>query len=215
MILATEEIRKRLNGQVGDPGDPLIISPLPRDVADPAAALENVEQFGGSAVDLRLGTWFEVPRASALSHFDVRMAAEQDDEPQARHTKTVFRPFGGEFFLPPQQFVLASTLEWVRLPSSLAGTVTGKSSWGRRGLIIATAITVHPHFTGCLTLELANVGEVTIALRPGMRICQLALHELTNPAPRPPEHASFVGFRKPVLAPIRMDKYAKALMKGD
>jgi dCTP deaminase len=208
MMLATEEIRKRLNGESGDKTDPLVIVPLPRDLGEPS----KIDQFEGSAVDLRLGTWFEVPRASAISHFDVRIAAEQDDEPQARHTKTVFRPFGTEFFLPPRQFVLASTLEWIRLPGDLAGTVTGKSSWGRRGLIIATAIAVHPHFTGCLTLELANVGEVTIALRPGIRICQLLLHELTRPSPQPPDQASFVGYRRPVMVPIRLDKWAKALI---
>jgi dCTP deaminase len=215
MILATEEIRRRLNGESGDVSDPLVVAPLPRDVLEPPKSKENVDQFAGSAIDLRLGTWFEVPRASALSHFDVREAAEQDDEPQARHTKTVFRPFGSEFFLPPHQFVLASTLEWVRLPADLCATVTGKSSWGRRGLIIATAISVHPHFTGCLTLELANVGEVTIALRPGMQICQLSLQQLTDPAPRPPEQSSFAGYRRPVLAPIRLDKWARALMKRD
>ena len=150
-----------------------------------------------------------------MSHFDVRDAADQDEEPQARHTKTVFRPFESEFFLPPRQFVLASTLEWVRLPADLAGTVTGKSSWGRRGLIIATAISVHPHFTGCLTLELANVGEVTIALQPGIRICQLSLHQLSTSSPRPPEQTSFVGYRRPVMVPIRLDDRARALIRGD
>lgn len=215
MILATEEIRKRLNGESGDKSDPLVVAPLPRDVMEGSNAAQNLEQFADSAIDLRLGTWFEVPRASALSHFDVRTAEKQDEEPQARHTKTVFRPFGSEFFLPPHQFVLASTLEWVRLPSDLAATVIGKSSWGRRGLIIATAIAVHPHFTGCLTLELANVGEVTIALRPGMQICQLSLHQLTNPSPLRPEQSSFAGYRRPMLAPIRLDKWAKALIKAD
>ena len=92
--------------------------------------------------------------------------------------------------------------------------MTAKSSWGRRGLIIATAIAVHPHFTGCLTLELANVGEVTIALSPGIRICQLSLHQLTTPSPRPPEQASFAGYWRPVLAPIRLDKWAKVAARG-
>jgi dCTP deaminase len=44
------------------------------------------------------------------------------------------------------------TLEWIRLPKNLAAYVTGKSSWGRRGLIPATATGVHPGFKGCLTL---------------------------------------------------------------
>ena len=208
-MLAANEIGLRLAGKLGPEGDPLVIVPLPRDLGPESESL--TAQFDGSAVDLRLGTWFEVPRASAFSHFDVVEAADQDELPRARHSKTVFRPFGSTFFLPPRQFVLASTLEWIRLPSDLAGTVTSKSAWGRRGLIIATASAVHPHFTGCLTLELANVGEVTIALRPGIRICQLSLHQLTSVSPQRPEPMAFVGHRRPVLAPIRLDEYARAL----
>jgi dCTP deaminase len=213
MILAAQAIVDRLNGKAGSATDPLVITPLPRDLDEDPAKAMRIEQFDGSAIDLRLGTWFELPRASAISHFDVRDDAAKDDEPRARHTKTVFRPFGGEFFLPPRQFVLASTLEWIRLPSDLAGSVTSKSSWGRRGLVIATAVSVHPHFSGCLTLELANLGETTIALQPGVRICQLSLHQLTSPAPAPPDHASFVGYRRPVLAPIRLDDRARALIR--
>ena len=36
------------------------------------------------------------------------------------------------------------------------GYVIGRSSWGRRGLVIATAVEVHPGFVGCLTLEITG-----------------------------------------------------------
>ena len=54
--------------------------------------------------------------------------------------------------------------------------VIGRSTLGRIGLVVATAIGIHPGFQGCLTLELANIGEVPIKMRPGMRIAQLFLH---------------------------------------
>ena len=53
--------------------------------------------------------------------------------------------------------------------------VIGKSTWGRDGLIIATAIGVHPNFSGILTLEISNVGEIPIYLYPGLAIAQLFL----------------------------------------
>ncbi len=84
--------------------------------------------------------------------------------------------FGEDFILHPRSFVLGVTLEWLRMPSNFAGYVIGKSSWGRRGLIIATATGVHPGFTGCLTLELSNIGDLPIAIRPGMTIAQLFVH---------------------------------------
>ena len=36
--------------------------------------------------------------------------------------------------------------------------VLGRSSWGRVGLIVATAVMVQPGYTGTLTLELVNEG---------------------------------------------------------
>ena len=51
--------------------------------------------------------------------------------------------------------------------------VVDKSSLGRRGIIIETATGVHPGFSGCLTLEIANVGEIAVKLVAGMMIGQL------------------------------------------
>jgi len=96
-----------------------------------------------------------------------------------------------------------SLLEWIRLPERISGYVTGRSSWGRRGLIIETAAGIHPGFSGCLALELANVGELPIALKPGMRICQIFLHQTTSGQI---VSSSFDGRRRPVLGAIRKDK---------
>lgn len=93
-------------------------------------------------------------------------------------------PFGSTFIVHPGRFVLAATLEWVRVPETLGGFITGKSTIGRRGLIIETAAGLHPCFSGCITLELANSGEVPIALVPGMRICQVFFHKLTAASPQ-------------------------------
>ncbi len=48
-----------------------------------------------------------------------------------------------------------------------------RSTWGRTGLTVATAVSVHPNFCGCLTLELVNNGNTPIALYPGSRIAQI------------------------------------------
>ncbi|MCP4306415.1 MAG: dCTP deaminase, partial [bacterium] len=53
------------------------------------------------------------------------------------------------------------------------GQVLGRSSWGRLGLVVATAVTVHPGFRGCLTLEIQNLGSAPIRLVAGVRIAQL------------------------------------------
>jgi dCTP deaminase len=119
--------------------------------------------------------------------------------------------FNDHFVLHPGEFVIGITLEWLKFPFDLSGYVTGRSSWGRRGLIIETAAGIHPGFTGCLTLELANVGAAPIKLSPGMLICQIFLHIVDNS-----ERASttqFVGYRKPSLGKVPTDSMFRSLSK--
>src|SRR5207302_7623717 len=58
-----------------------------------------------------------------------------------------------------------------------------RSSWGRAGLVIATAISVAPGFRGVVTLELANLGVAPLDLRPGVRIAQIMFDQtkITKP----------------------------------
>jgi deoxycytidine triphosphate deaminase len=120
--------------------------------------------------------------------------------------------FGRDFYLHPKAFVLAITLEWIRLPANLGAYVIGKSSWGRRGLVIATATGVHPGFTGCLTLELSNLGEIPIAITPGMHICKIFLYEVAGDASDRPMPSQFSGSRKPSLGSTNLDVFAKKLI---
>lgn len=168
-----------------------LISPSP----DPAEFAKS----GSASIDLRLGTWFVKLRQA-------RMAALkfETDIPESQLTETHYVPFGGEYYLHPRAFVLGITLEWVRLPGNLSAYVIGKSSLGRRGLIIATATGVHPGFKGCLTLELGNLGETPIAITPGMKICQIFLHEVRTLNSKLVDQSQFVGSRKPRLGEVRL-----------
>jgi deoxycytidine triphosphate deaminase len=63
---------------------------------------------------------------------------------------------------------------------------THNSSLGRLGLLThSTAGFIDPGFTGHITLELSNVANLPIVLRPGMKIGQLCLFRLSSPAERP------------------------------
>ena len=86
--------------------------------------------------------------------------------------------------LKPQQFILGRTLERVELPVDkgtphLAARIEGKSSRARCGLMVHfTSPTVHPGWAGPLTLEMINLGPMTLLLRPGMPIAQLIIEEV-------------------------------------
>ena len=84
--------------------------------------------------------------------------------------------------LPPQSFVLATTVERIALPRTLTAFVEGRSSIGRMGLFIQNAGWVDAGFEGRITLELYNANSLPIELVSGRRICQLVFCRLDAPA---------------------------------
>lgn len=135
-------------------------------------------QIGPASIDLRLGTDFTLLRRTSQAGVD---PADARVLRPAELTEGVSTRFGERFWLHPGQFVLGVTMEYIRMPANLGAYVSGRSTWGRVGLIVATAVMVQPGYRGCLTLELVNEGESPIALYPGVRIAQLAIHSLDAP----------------------------------
>ena len=201
MILKCDKLVKLLREGFDDNcDDPFSIKPL--------FGIDTLERGGSASIDLRLGCWFLLPQKSRITHLDIGRQSNQEQK-----MESIFVPFGNEFILHPRGFALAVTLEWLRIPKNYAGYVIGKSSWGRRGLIIATAVGIHPGFTGCLTLELSNVGEIPISLNPGIRICQLFLHDVDTAESKTFDKTNFFGQRKPSLGKISIDAFAETLAK--
>jgi dCTP deaminase len=127
------------------------------------------DQVGPGSIDIRLGHEFITTRRGNLKAID---PGEMKEEQRRRYEHRNYVELQQTFVLHPNELVLAATMEWFRLPAHLAGYVTSRSSWGRAGLIVATAVAVHPGFAGCITLELVNTGEVPFVLYPGLRVAQ-------------------------------------------
>lgn len=90
-----------------------------------------------------------------------------------------------EIIIPPHSFLLATTMEYLELPSDITAFVEGRSSIGRMGLFIQNAGWVDPGFKGQITLELYNANRLPIKLNSGRRICQLVLAKLDQQALSP------------------------------
>lgn len=164
MILSDREIEAALD--VGR----IVIDPI----------FDRHVQVQPCSVDLRLGTRFALFRPSVTPFIDP-VAHDSAD-----FTDIVEVADGQMFVLHPGEFVLGSTMERVEVPDDLLAKVDGRSSLGRLAILIhATAGFIDPGFQGTITLELSNVGRLPVALRPGMRICQISFETLTSPALRP------------------------------
>lgn len=111
------------------------------------------------------------------------MSDNLSKEEETYYTKRIVLSGGHSVYLHPGEFVLASTLEYFRLPDDLAGRIEGRSSWARLGLLVhATAGFVDPGFAGALTFELSNAGRLPIELTVGLRLGQVCFFQMSQPS---------------------------------
>ena len=91
-----------------------------------------------------------------------------------------------DYVLKPNEFILGSTIEKVKLPSTVSAFLDGKSGLGRKG--IGTHITagfIDAGFEGNVTLEIKNNSDKQFRLSEGMLIGQLIFFELKSECMRP------------------------------
>ena len=89
------------------------------------------------------------------------------------------------FLLQPSQFVLAATLEFVRVPDTCNAQFVLKSSRAREGIEHLLAGYLDPGFHGVITLELHNSRQLhAVPIWPGMRIGQLVFSQMLAPPER-------------------------------
>ena len=89
--------------------------------------------------------------------------------------------WGDPIIIQPGQFILASTVETFCIPMMLSAQVSGKSSWGRMGIMVhVTAGFIDPGFSGKITLEIVNMGHAAVALSTGKPIAQITFDELSQ-----------------------------------
>lgn len=145
----------------------------------------EADQVSPSALDLRLGNAFTTFPGP------VKGAETVIDTDKTSNVEAVIDRYGNEHIIPddetfrlePGGFVLAYTLEYIKMPNYLAARVEGRSTLARLGISIhQTAPTVHATFEGQLRLEISHNGPYPCLLRPGQKICQLIIERLGSPA---------------------------------
>lgn len=154
-------------------------------------------QIQPSSVDLRLGYDFLI-YPEDLDIIDVK-------DPYFQNRLIREEATSSGFIIKPKQFVLATTIEYIKLPDFITAFVEGRSSLGRLGLFIENAGWVDAGFEGNITLEFYNANSIPIKIYPEMRICQLVFAKMEDKAERP-YRGKYQGQRGTTASKIYLDK---------
>src|SRR3990167_8228888 len=189
MVLSDRDIKKALlQGRIA-------ITPKP----------DFSEQLGSCSIDLRLGATFRIFEYSKNAYIDPDKKDYSNEI-----TREVKIKKGEKFIMQPGDFVLAVTLEKVKLPDDLMGRLEGRSSLGRLGIVVhSTASIFDPGWDGNCVLELGNLGRMAVALTPGMRICAMTFEQLSSSVDVPynkKKRAKYVMQEEPVESKIYKEK---------
>jgi len=129
-----------------------------------------------NGIDLRIGG--EIAKLKPLNKvFDTRNVAEE----QVSEFYEVLR--SDEFVIYPNERVLLTTLEYVKLPNDIMGFVELRSSFARLGLSIPPTI-IDAGFEGNVTLEVHG-STFPIKLYKGQRFAHVIFSKTLNPVLRP------------------------------
>lgn len=178
MILSDKTLMKMIENKE------LIVEPLEKEQIQPAS------------VDIRLGNTFSIVEDTSTGIINL--------ENEIKY-KTITTD---SYILLPNQFVLATTMEYFDLPDDLTAFVEGRSSLGRMGLFIQNAGWVDPGFKGEITLELYNANRCAIELKSGRRVGQLVFAKMDDTALNP-YNGKYQGQKGATGSRVFMDKEVK------
>lgn len=173
--------------------------------------LLDSSQITNLSIDLRLGCDFLVSIKCRDPFID---ATRENDayENIYKFYQETRRQVGETFFLHPNQTIMASSLEYVKLPNDLSAVIDMRSSYARLGLSMNTSL--EPGYCGCISIVLTNTSMNPIKLAVGARIFTMKLIRVGKGTP-----TYFSSKRKymcqvrPVLSNISEDKDLSLLEK--
>jgi len=165
-VLNQAEIKRRMKRHSYD--EKLVVTPLLSEA-----------QLGPGSIDIRLGSTVIVPKKTYVDSQDLTVRSESHRVVNRlyEHSKLQYHT---RFVLHPRQLILGVTFEYLAIPTDTFCTIMTRSSWGRLGLVVATAAAVLPGYKGSPTLELTNLGESPLVLYPGLPIAQLVCHDAVS-----------------------------------
>lgn len=87
---------------------------------------------------------------------------------------------GSACFIPPNSYVLTYSVERFDMPKDVVGTVVGKSTYARCGIIV-NVTPLEPEWKGYLTIEISNASSLPAKIYADEGIAQVQFHRIKLP----------------------------------
>jgi dCTP deaminase len=129
---------------------------------------QGVISFGVSSYgyDIRVADDFKI-----FTNVHSRIVDAKNFDPQA------YVDFQGDVcVIPPNSFVLAHSVEMIRMPTNVTGVVLCKSTYIRSGVLIPTTV-LEAGWEGIITLEISNVTPLPAKIYANEGIAQVLFFE--------------------------------------
>lgn len=141
-----------------------LISPFEERLSQVGVISYGLSSFG---YDVRLGTSFRLWQRWHDEPLDpLNIDPARDSILFERH-----KPFP----LEPGGFILAHTVEYLRIPENVTAYVKDKSTYARCGICVQNTV-LEAGWEGQVTLEIYNYLPRPVLLRPGQGIAQVVFH---------------------------------------
>lgn len=173
-------------------------------------------QLQAHAVDLRLGFTFMIPKvwhlttkgreSLSITHFD-KLNNDFFDVVELEQ--------GQYFDLLPNEYILISTLETIKVPFDLMAIMYPRSSTNRKGLSLDLTGIIDSGYEGQLTIPVRNnTHSHAVRLYPGERLCQVVFETLDEASDNPRKSKYH---KRDIIEGIRREKKEEVdlIMKGE
>lgn len=137
-------------------------------------------QVQAHAIDMRLGYTFLLPKAWHLTDKGREALRIDHFDKNKKDYFDIIELEEAQFFeLLPGEYVLASTLESVKIPNDLMAILYPRSSTNRKGLSVDLTGIVDSGYEGQLVIPIRNnTSSQVVKLYPGERFCQIVFERL-------------------------------------
>jgi len=132
----------------------------------------QVKNIQPASIDLTLGEDIEILTLDKIDIFSV------DINMLRNHIKKINIMDG--YDLAPNTYVIGYSAEKLKFSTFINGHIKNRNSLVLCGLDVSASSYINPGFEGYMPLVIRNFGKAVITLRPGVRVCQLEISQLTS-----------------------------------